>query len=89
MNNNMSMSEIFMLAAELEDPFLPDELVVEVGSKHPCFTKECWDLLREYGLMGSGYVNTHAQTMAFCLASLLAEEQEKKQAKRKGKNNVR
>jgi hypothetical protein len=85
MENKMSMSEIFMLAAELEDPYLPDNVVMEVGTKHPGLTKECWDLLREYGLMGSGYVQTHAQTMAFCLASILAEEQEKRAEKRKGK----
>lgn len=85
MENKMSMSETFMLAAELEDPFLPPEVIVEVGAKHPGFSKECWDLLREYGLIGSGYVNTHAQTMAFCLASFIAEEQEKRAEKRKGK----
>lgn len=81
MNDQMLMSERFLLAAELEDPFLPNEVVEEVGSKHPGLTKECWDLLREYGLMGSGYVQTHAQTMAFCLASLLAAEQEKRAEK--------
>lgn len=69
----MNLSDTFILAAELEDPKVPAEVVAEYG-KHPRFTKEHWDFLREYELLQSGYVNTEAQILAFCLAAAMTEE---------------
>ena len=62
----------FLVAAELEDPNCPAEVAQEFCN-NPRFTKENWDLLREYGLVGSGYVHTEAQTLAFCFAAAIAE----------------
>ena len=69
----MSLSDKFILAAELEDPTVPAEVVSEYG-KYPRFSKEHWDFLREYQLMQPGYVNTEAQILAFCLAAAMTEE---------------
>jgi hypothetical protein len=71
---NLTISDRLLLAAELEDPNVPEELIKEVGSRYPPFTKECWELLREYGLLQPGYMQTEAQILAFCLASILANE---------------
>ena len=71
------VAEILRLAAELEDPNLPVEVVEELGTKFPPFNKECWDTLREYQLIQPGYSNTEAQMLAFCLAADIVENPSK------------
>ncbi len=69
----MNISNEFLLAAELEDPCVPEEVVKKHG-RYPRFTSKHWDFLREYGLLQSGYVNTEAQILAFCLAAVISSD---------------
>ena len=69
----MNLSDKFILAAELEDPAVPMDVLREYG-KSPRFSKEHWDFLRQYELLQPGYVNTEAQILAFCLAAAMTEE---------------
>lgn len=70
---NPELAAKFLLAAELEDPNCPDECLKELGTNDPGFDKECWDFIRQYELIQPGYVNTEAQTLAFCLAAAIVE----------------